>query len=130
MYDQELEKAMLYFIIFEKEEAILAEKDFVNKTNKNIIKAINKLKSAKQEISILNIAREIKDEKNILEYLSNLNDNIFGSTAENTYRKIKELTKKRETYLLAQAIAKQVVNNENIDIFIEKEHGNGKRERL
>lgn len=120
MYDQELEKAMLYFIIFEKEEAILAEKDFVNKTNKNIIKAINKLKSAKQEISILNIAREIKDEKNILEYLSNLNDNIFGSTAENTYRKIKELTKKRETYLLSQAIAKQVVNNENIDIFIEK----------
>ena len=120
MYNEELEKAMLYFIIFEKEEFELTENDFASITNKKIIRAINKLKLLKQEVSILNISNEIKDEKDILEYLSNLNNYVFGSSVESTYKSIKELTKKRETFLLAKEIIKDTKETENIDLFIEK----------
>lgn len=48
MYDDELEKAMLYYLIFEQEEYILDENDFVSERNKKIIKAINELKAEKK----------------------------------------------------------------------------------
>ena len=82
MYNEELEKAMLYFIIFEKAEFELTENDFVSLINKKIIRAINKLKLSKQEVSMLSVSEQIKDEKNILEYLSELNAYTIGSTAE------------------------------------------------
>ena len=120
MYNEELEKAMLYFIIFEKAEFELNENDFVSLINKKIIRAINKLKLSKQEISLLSVSEQIKDEKNILEYLSELNTYTIGSTAENIYEKIKELTKKRDTFLLAKEIIKDTNETENIDLLIEK----------
>lgn len=120
MYNEELEKAMLYFIIFEKAEFELTENDFVSLMNKKIIRAINKLKLSKQEISLLSVSEQIKDEKNILEYLSELNTYTIGSTAENIYEKIKDLTKKRDTFLLAKEIMKDTKETENIDLLIEK----------
>ena len=120
MYNEEVEKAMLYFMIFEKAEFELSENDFINTINKKIINAINKLKISKQKISILSISEQIKDEKNILEYLSNLDTYTIGSTAENIYEKLKELTKKRETFLLAKEITKEAKETENIDLLIEK----------
>lgn len=120
MYNEELEKAMLYFIIFEKAEFELNENDFVSLINKKIIRAINKLKLSKQEISLLSVSEQIKDKKNILEYLSELNTYTIGSTAENIYEKIKELTKKRDTFLLAKEIMKDINETENIDLLIEK----------
>lgn len=120
MYNDELEKAMLYFIIFEKAEFELTENDFVSLMNKKIIRAINKLKLSKQEASMLSVSEQIKDEKNILEYLSELNAYTIGSTAENIYEKIKDLTKKRDTFLLAKEIMKETKETENIDLLIEK----------
>lgn len=120
MYNEEVEKAMLYFMIFEKAEFELSENDFINTINKKIINAINKLKISKQKISILSISEQIKDEKNILEYLSNLDTYTIGSTAENIYEKLKEFTKKRETFLLAKEITKEAKETENIDLLIEK----------
>ena len=120
MYNDELEKAMLYFIIFEKAEFELTENDFVSLMNKKIIRAINKLKLSKQEVSMLSVSEQIKDEKNILEYLSELNAYTIGSTAENIYEKIKDLTKKRDTFLLAKEIMKETKETENIDLLIEK----------
>ena len=120
MYNDELEKAMLYFIIFEKAEFELTENDFVSLMNKKIIRAINKLKLSKQEVSMLSVSEQIKDEKNILEYLSELNAYTIGSTAENIYEKIKDLTKKRDTFLLAKEIMKETKETENIDLLMEK----------
>lgn len=120
MYNEELEKAMLYFIIFEKAEFELTENDFISLINKKIIRAINKLKLSKQEISLLSVSEQIKDEKNILEYLSELNTYTIGSTAENIYEKIKDLTKKRDTFLLSKEIMKDIKETENIDLLIEK----------
>ena len=48
MYDEEIEKAMLYYLIFEQEEYLLDEEDFTSERNKKIIKAINELKAEKQ----------------------------------------------------------------------------------
>ncbi len=120
MYNEELEKAMLYFIIFENGEVNLTENDFVNITNKNIIKAINKLKIEKKEISIINIANILEKEKDIINYLSNLGAYTIGSTTEGTYKAIKELTKKRETFLVAKEIEKEIKEAENTDLYIEK----------
>ena len=120
MYNEELEKAMLYIIIFEKAEFELTENDFISLINKKIIRAINKLKLSKQEVSMLSVSEQIKDEKNILEYLSELNTYTIGSTAENIYEKIKELTKKRDTFLLTKEIMKDTKETENIDLLIEK----------
>ena len=120
MYNEELEKAMLYFIIFEKAEFELTENDFISLINKKIIRVINKLKLSKQEISLLSVSEQIKDEKNILEYLSDLNTYTIGSTAENIYEKIKDLTKKRDMFLLAKEIVKDIKETENIDLLIEK----------
>lgn len=120
MYNEELEKAMLYFIIFEKAEFELSENDFVSLMNKKIIRVINKLKLSKKEVSMLSVSEQIKDKKNILEYLSELNTYTIGSTAENIYEKIKDLTKKRDVFLLAKEITKDTKETENIDLLIEK----------
>ena len=60
MWDEELEKAMLFYVIFEKEDYLLDEEDFVNERNKKIIRAINELKAEKQEISIMSIKSKIR----------------------------------------------------------------------
>ena len=110
---------MLYFIIFEKKEYDLSEKDFVNLTNKKIIKAINKLKLARQEVSILSISN-ILQKKEIKKYLSNLGNYVIGSTADGVYNSLKELTKKRETVETLKEAEKGVMAVEDIDLYIEK----------
>lgn len=46
---------MLYHVIFEKEIYLLDENDFQDVKNKEIIKAINKIKSKNEEVSMLSI---------------------------------------------------------------------------
>lgn len=119
MDNKELEEAMLYFVIFEKAEFDLSEKDFTNKKNKIIMNAINKLKAEKQEISILNISNAIKED-GVLNYLANLGNYVLGSTAESIYNQLKELTKKRETLEVLKKAEERTSKTENIDLFIEK----------
>ena len=45
MNDEEIEKAVLFYIIFKNELFDLSEKDFTNQCNKKIINAINELKA-------------------------------------------------------------------------------------
>ena len=73
MWDEEIEKAMLYYIIFEKEDYLLDEEDFVNERNKKIIKAINELKAEKQEVLMMSIKSKIKAVD-----LSNLTQEEYG----------------------------------------------------
>ena len=122
MADEEIEKAVLYYIIYEQEEFNLTEKDFVNINNKKIIKAINELKAKEQEISILAINNKISDNKkgNQLKYLSDLGEYVKTTTAEAVYKVLKENTKKREVFELSRRIENEVIKTENIDIDIEK----------
>ena len=113
MYDEEIEKAVLYYIIFEKEELSLSEKDFFLQKNKQIYKAIRKLKEKKEEISILTIQQKIKsNDKEVLKYLSDLANNVFGTSVEYAYKKLKDLSKKRELLEVAKEIEKNAVEEE------------------
>lgn len=120
MQDEEIEKAMLYYLIFENYECELIDADFTTRLNKKIFKAIQNLKQAKEEITMLTVKNKLTDEKNILSYLATLNENIYSTTAESVYKKLIELTKKRQMQKLLNESATKIKDAENIDIDIEK----------
>lgn len=123
MYDEEIEKVLLYYVIFEQEEIDLEIEDFVSAKNQQIYKAIKELKEKKQEINIKSICQQIKgDEFNIAAYISDMQDNTikYRCTSEYAYEKVKEFTKKRKTYNLAKKIEEEIKDVEEIDIYIEK----------
>ena len=121
MWDEELEKVMLYYLIFEKEESLRDEEDFVEERNKKLIKAINELKAEKQEISIMSIKSKIKaNSKQVLEYISSLGEYIRTTDAENIYERLIELSKKRKLLRLLEMEKGNILNCENVDILAEK----------
>lgn len=120
MQDEEIEKAMLYYLIFENYECELTEIDFTTRLNKKIFKAIQSLKQAKEEVTILTVKTKLQDEKNILSYLATLSENIYSTTPESIYKKLIELTKKRQTLALLTEATKKIKDTETIEIDIEK----------
>lgn len=120
MQDEEIEKAMLYYLIFENYECELIDADFTTRLNKKIFKAIQSLKRAKEEITMLTVKNKLTDEKNILSYLATLSENIYSTTAESVYKKLIQLTKKRQMQTLLNESVTKIKDTENIDIDIEK----------
>ncbi len=121
MIDIDIERTMLYYIIFEQQEFILSEKDFTDKTNQKIIKAINELKAKKEEISILSIKNRMSSKSStILEYLSNLGEYSYKTNVDSIYKMLKENTKKREVLALTKVIQEELKEIEDADIYIEK----------
>ena len=119
MSDIELEKAILFYIIFQNEDYDLTEKDFIDYKNKLIIKTIMQLKAKKEEITMLAINEKLQNNE-ILEYLAHLGDFITTESAETIYYKLKEYTKKREMFDLLKENQIKIQNIDNIDVFIEK----------
>lgn len=121
MYNEELEKAMLYYLIFEQEEYLLDENDFVDDRNKRIIKAINDLKAEKRDVSILSITSRIKaNDRKVLEYLTRLGEYIRTTNADTIYNELIELSKKRRLFQLLQEKTMQIAECENIDILAQQ----------
>lgn len=121
MIDIDVEKTMLYYIIIEKEEFILSEKDFTDKINQKIIKAINELKAQKSEISMLSIKNKIDSKsQDLLKYMSELGEYAYKTTAEAVYSMLKENTKKRQIMSLAKSLKEEIKEIEDVDIYIEK----------
>ena len=121
MIDEEIEKAILFYIIFRNEEFDVTEKDFTSAINKKIIKAIKGIKAKKEEVSILTIKNKINSrDAKILEYLSNLGEYIYGTNPQTVYETLKKLNKKRELIELSKEIQEKVRDEEDIDIYIEK----------
>ena len=118
MFDEEVEKGILYYLIYEKENLDVNENDFTQIINIEIIKAINELKREKKEISLIAVNNKLK--KNSIEYLSELGNHIYNSSADELYMKLKELTKKRELYKLSKDIVLEVAKQENVDAYIEQ----------
>ena len=125
MYDEEIEKVMLYYLIFEQEdtqELKLGVDDFFNTKNRQIYKAIEDLRLERKEINIISIKDKIKGkETEILEYISNLAELKFGTSLNYTYNRLKELTKIRETIKINKEMLNKINNTEDIEILIEKE---------
>ena len=121
MYDEEIEKAMLFYLIFEKEEYCLDENDFINDRNKKIIRAINELKAEKKEISVLSIKSKIKaNGKQVLEYISDLGQYVSTSNADSVYNELISLSKKRKLFELLQRKTMEIAECENIDILSQE----------
>ena len=121
MFDEELEQVMLYYLIFEETQYILDEDDFVNTSNKKIIKAINELRNEKQEISMLSVKSKIKaDSSQVLKYLSSLSDYSFGTNPDDVYNKIIALSKQRKLFDLLKQYVEEIKETEDINTFSEK----------
>lgn len=121
MFDEEIEKAILYYIIFENADYIIQEEDFVNDRNKKIAKAIIELRKTKKEVSLLSVKNNIKatNPSEVLNYISNIGNNIFGSNADELYSELIQLSKKRKLFNLAHKIL-QDIETENVDIYSQK----------
>ena len=121
MYDEELEKAMLFYLIFEQEDYLLDENDFVSERNKKIIKAINELKAEKKEISLLTVKSKIKaNQSQVISYLASLGDYIRVSSAETVYNELMKLSKKRKLFKIIQEKTIEIAECENIDILAQE----------
>lgn len=120
MSDEELEKAMLYYLIYEQEDYVLDETDFAFEKNKKIIKAINELKAEKKEISIISLQSKISaNNKQVIEYLTSLSEYVYATTADYIYNQVIELSKKRKLMALLQKSITELMEAENIDIFMQ-----------
>lgn len=121
MCDEEIEKAMLYYVIYEKEDYLLDEDDFINERNKKIIRAINELKAEKKEITTMAIKSKIKaNGKQVLDYLTTLGEYIRTTSVEEVYTRLIEMSKKRKLLRLLEAEKQEVIECENVDILAEK----------
>ena len=120
MYDYEIEKAILFNIIFRESEFDIDENDFMDYKNRLIAKAIIELKKSKEELSIISISQKIKgNQGEILTYISELGDNIYGLSEECAYNKLKELSKKRKVLDQAKEIIRDIEDIEKIDVYIQ-----------
>lgn len=120
MYDEEIEKAMLYYLIYEQEDYMLDETDFISDRNKKIINAINKLKAEKKEISILSVQSMIKaNQKQVIEYIANLHEYVYATNAESIYNQLISLSKKRKLLAISEEMIRDINDIENIDVFIQ-----------
>lgn len=121
MYDEEIEKAVLYYTIFENQQSNIAEEDFIIPTHQKIIKAINELKVEKEEITILTVNNKIVDNSSqTLEYIANLGNYISNMSFNTAYQLLKKYTKKRQIFNLAKEIQMEVREQEEIDVYAEK----------
>ena len=120
MYDEEVEKAVLYYIIFQNADYQIDESDFVNGRNIRIAKAIIQLRKEKKEISMLNVQSLIKaNQAEVLRYISELGNNVYGANEDNTYMKLIRLSEKRKLFnLLQKAIVE--IQDEEADIYSQK----------
>lgn len=121
MYDEEIEKTVLYYLIFENEPINIELEDFFIVKHKQIAKAILELKSKKEEVNIISIKNKIKGKDvEILKYISIIAESKFGSSIGYAYKELKRLSKKRKLMQLSNEIVKDLEKENEIEIYIEK----------
>lgn len=124
MYDENIEKTVLYYLIFEKEEINLKEEDFFLTKNKKIYKAIRELKNKKEEVNILSIKNKVQGKDvEILKYISNIAESKYGTSLEYAYKELKILSKRRALLKFNKQLEKDINHNsiDNIETYIEKQ---------
>ncbi len=122
MYDEDIEKTILFYLIFENEELKLSEDDFINPRNLKIFKAIESLNKEKEEINAISIKNKINNKDNeVLKYISDLSTFKYGTSLEFAYKTLKDLTKKRKMLELAKNIENSIENEFNVSEFIENQ---------
>lgn len=123
MYDEEIEKAVLFYIIFENAQYQINEDDFVNLINKKIAIAINELRKSNEEISMISIQSKFKTNQNeVLAYISKIGDYVIRglNNPDELYSKLIKLSQKRKLFMLAKKIESDVLEQEEADIYGQK----------
>ncbi len=121
MYDEDIEKTVLYYLIFENEQINVDEEDFFLQKHKQIVKAIQELKNKKEEINSLSIKNAIKgNDTEILKYISIIAESRFGSSINYAYKELKRLSKKRKLLNLSKEIEQNIKEESEVEIYIEK----------
>ena len=121
MYDEEIEKAVLYYMIFEGKDFNISTNDFMTNRNRQIAEAIIQLKSEKKDISLLSIAGKIKgNQSEVLSYISKFSEYVFGTSEELVFNRLIDYSKKRQLYELLKKTEKEIQESSEIDVFIEK----------
>ncbi len=121
MYDEDIEKTVLYYLIFENEAIEISEEDFFLKKHKQIAKAILELKAQKEEINIISIKNKIEGkDTEILKYISIIAESKYGSSIQYAYKELKRLSKKRKLMNIATEIKEKVLDENEPEIYIEK----------
>lgn len=121
MYDEEIEKSVLYYIIFENEQLNVSQEDFFLAKHKQIINAVLELKRKKEEINIISIKNSIKGkDTDILKYISIIAESKYGSSIEYAYKELKRLSKKRKLLKLSKEIQEKIDKETEVEIYIEK----------
>ena len=111
MINEEVEKAVLFYIIFDHVECDVTEEDFACQKHKQIIKAIINLKSKKEDVSMIIISSEIKGNSKrtyVITYISTLGDYIFQTSLEKSLEILKRYTKKRQIFNLSRKIMNDI----------------------
>lgn len=123
MYDEEIEKAVLFYIIFDNAQYQISEDDFVNTMNKNIAIAINELRKQKEDISMISVQSKFKTNQNeVLNYISKIGDSVIRgvNSPDELYSKLIRLSQKRKLLTLAKKMQIEIVDQEEADIYGQK----------
>lgn len=122
-YDENIEKAVLYYLIFEQEEADIQVEDFKITKHQQIAKAILELKQQKEEINLISIKNKIDSSKTeILKYISEIAESRFGTSFEYAYKQLINLSKKRRLIKLnnEQVTELNELADDDVETYIEK----------
>lgn len=123
MYDEEIEKAVLFYIIFDNAQYQISEDDFVNAMNKRIAIAINELRRLKENVSMISVQSRCKENQNeVLAYISKIGDTVIRglNNPDELYSKLIKLSQKRKLFMLAKKMQAEILEQEEADIYGQK----------
>ena len=122
MYDINVEKMTLAYIVIRNEELDIQEEDFIDKKNREIAKAILELKRNKKEIDIFSVSEKMQGNKtDSLDYVISLGEELYGIPVEVAYKRLKNNSKRRKLKREAEKIVREIEDIDDIDEFTEKE---------
>lgn len=121
MFNEEVERIILFSIIFEEADYEIAEEDFINSRNKMIAKAIIELRKNNEKIGMFEVQSKIKRNKtDVINYLAELSNNLYGLDREKSYEELRNLSKKRKLYQLVNESKVQIEESEDISLYAQK----------
>ena len=123
MYDEEIEKAVLFYIIFDNAQYQISEDDFVNAMNKRIAIAINELRRLKENVSMISVQSRCKENQNeVLAYISKIGDTVIRglNNPDELYSKLIKLSQKRKLFMIAKKMQAEILEQEEADIYGQK----------
>lgn len=118
MENEEIEKFVLFSIIYEKAEYEICENDFTTDRNKKIANAIIELRKEHEEITMINVQKKIKaNKKQVIDYIATLGDSIYGFDRDKCYEELINLSRKRMLFQLLKESIVAVPEEDDVSLY-------------